>query len=129
MQPRCNGMSRVCHEMFSFLKKPAEQPQPPRWPGGEMELQSGNIPFLIYLYRNPIGDKEPDGGNRKHNVKSQQDILFHRDKQIGEQHDPHNDPRGSHEGHHKHDLGFFRVKQIGAGQADPSGQQCGADAD
>ena len=59
-----------------------------------MELQSGNIPFLIYLYRDPIGDKEPDGGNRKHNVKSQQDILFHRDKQIGEQHDPHNDPRG-----------------------------------
>ena len=70
MQPRCNGMSRVCHEMFSFLKKPAEQPQPPRWPGGEMELQSGNIPFLIYLYRDPIGDKEPDGGNRKHNVES-----------------------------------------------------------
>ena len=33
-----------------------------------MKLQSGNIPFLIYLYRDPIGDKEPDGGNRKHNV-------------------------------------------------------------
>ncbi len=81
---------------------------------------------MIDLYRNPVGYKKPNGGNCKHNIEGQKDIFFYRDEQIGEKHDPHNHPCERHEGHHKHDLRFLRVKQVGAREADASGQQRGA---
>ncbi len=56
-------------------------------------------------------------------------MFFYRDKKINKKHNSRNDACGRHKRHHKNDLRFFRVKQVGAGQADTPGQQRGTHAD
>ena len=54
--------------------------------------QSINIPFLIYLYRNPVRDKKPDNRNDKYNMESQKDILLYRKNQIDKKYKSRNNP-------------------------------------
>lgn len=54
--------------------------------------QSINIPFPIYLYRNPVRDKKPNNRNDKHNIESQKDILLYRKNQIDKKYKSCNNP-------------------------------------
>ena len=54
--------------------------------------QSINIPFLIYLYRNPVRDKKPDNRNDKYNIESQKNILLYRKNHIDKKYKPCNNP-------------------------------------
>ena len=51
-----------------------------------------NIPFPIYLYRNPVCNKKPDNRNDKYNIESQKDIPPYRKNQIDKKHKSGNNP-------------------------------------